>query len=230
MILHSKLSTRLYAAACLALFSLSASAQTSERRGIGLQPLNTTAPSLVNVDSRRSLAVTDEVILAQFSFLATLNAIISRTNTGTGNQTAQALFNQWWDTANVGSTTAPTPHCNTLDANNPNPGPGAATLNGFSYQCPRIEGTQATSNPFSAGGDGYKAIGLFNRFDLAALDGSDCGEYRIVFAKRSGETNIFNRNLIIFEGTLANPKPAKGINGCIRVAEFWAGQIGRAHV
>lgn len=222
MTLQFKLTTRLGAAGFLMLFSLSALAQTSERRGIGLEPLNATTPNLVNVDPLRSLAVTDEVILEQFSFLATLNAIISRTSTGTGNQTAQALFNQWWDTANVGSTTAPTPHCNTLDANNPNPAPGAATLNGFSYQCPRIEGTQSTTNPFSTGGNGYKAIGLFNRFDLAALDGSDCGEYRIVFAKRSGESSGLNRNLVIFEGTLANPKPHKGINGCIRVAEFWA--------
>ncbi len=223
MVLQSKLSTRLSAAAFLTLFSLAALAQTSERRGIGLEPLNANTPNLVNVDSRRSLAVTDENILAQFSFQATLDAIISRTSTGTGNQTAQALFNQWWDSANVGSTTAPTPHCNTLDANNPNPLPGAATLNGFSYECPRIEGSQATTNPFSAGDDGYKAIGLFNRFDLAAVDGSDCGEYRIVFAKRSGESGGLNRNLVIFEGTLANPKPIKGINGCIRVAEFWAG-------
>lgn len=68
------------------------------------------------------------------------------------------------------------------------------------------------------------AVGIFNRFDLAPVDGSDCGEYRIVFARRgfvAGER--LNRNLVIFEANLRNPHPERGLNGCVRIAEFWRG-------
>jgi hypothetical protein len=42
----------------------------------------------------------------------------------------------------------------------------------------------------------------FNRFDVAPSDGSHCGEYRIVYTKRSGIANSLVRNLIIFEAAL----------------------------
>jgi hypothetical protein len=68
----------------------------------------------------------------------------------------------------------------------------------------------------------YIPVGLFNRFDLANTRGTDCGEYRIAYAKRSGFTNGLDRNLIIFEAVLPNPEPSKGLEGCRPVADFWA--------
>jgi hypothetical protein len=190
-------------------------AQTSDRAGIGLTPIPVPATTPITVDARRSLAITDQAILSQFSLQETLQAIISRSASPAMNP--RALFSQWWGTAS-NDVTVPL-RCNTLDPANP----GAASLNRFPYDCPRGEGNERFTDPFSPGPEGYIATGLFNRFDLAASDGSDCGEYRIIFARRSGITLFNQRNVIIFEGVLPNPKPAKGVNGCIRVAEFWAG-------
>jgi hypothetical protein len=96
-------------------------------------------------------------------------------------------------------------------------------MNGFPYACPRAEGNQATVDPFinPTGPNSYMPIGLFNRFDLAPTNGANCGEYRIVFARRGGQTDG-QRNLIIFEAMLPNPAPAQGLNGCRPVANFWA--------
>jgi hypothetical protein len=202
------------ALAALLLASSSVFAQTSDRAGIGLEALPAPSTTPITVDARRSLAITDQAILSQFSLQETLQAIISRSAFPAMNP--RTLFAQWWATQS-NDVNVPL-RCNTL-----NPAaPGAPDLNGFAYDCPRAEGNERFTDPFSTGPEGYIPTGLFNRFDLAASDGSDCGEYRIIFARRSGVTSQTQRNLIIFEGVLANPKPHKGVNGCIRVAEFWA--------
>lgn len=68
--------------------------------------------------------------------------------------------------------------------------------------------------------DGMIPVGLFNRFDLAPADGSNCGEYRIVYAKRtSGRTD---RMTMIFEARVPNPNPSKGLAGCAPITDFWA--------
>lgn len=68
--------------------------------------------------------------------------------------------------------------------------------------------------------DGMIPVGLFNRFDLAPADGSNCGEYRIVYAKRtSGGTD---RMTMIFEARIPNPDPSKGLAGCAPITDFWA--------
>ncbi len=68
--------------------------------------------------------------------------------------------------------------------------------------------------------DGMIPVGLFNRFDLAPADGSNCGEYRIVYAKRtSGATD---RMTMIFEARIPNPDPSKGLAGCAPITDFWA--------
>ena len=66
---------------------------------------------------------------------------------------------------------------------------------------------------------GMVPLGLFNRFDLAPADASNCGEYRIVYAKKS--TSPTNRFLVIFEAKLPNPTPG-AIAGCKPVVDFWA--------
>ena len=62
-------------------------------------------------------------------------------------------------------------------------------------------------------------IALFNRFDLAPADGSNCGEYRIVYGRYPNAAT--DRYLLIFESVLPNPNPRSGIRGCLPVAEFW---------
>ncbi|HEX8824489.1 MAG TPA: hypothetical protein VF794_31495, partial [Archangium sp.] len=196
-----------------------------ERRGIGLLPLEGTRAMAKkdkptpSVDPRRSLAVTDEAILQRFSFEEVMNQLVAQS--GVPGLTALQLYQEWWDTQR------PAPglglggaHCD--DQTLPDGQPG---FNGYAYACPRGEGVQAEENPFlepDTNPAAYVPIGLFNRFDLAAEDGSDCGEYRIVFARRSGITNARSRNFIGFEGVLPNPHPKKGLLGCRKVAKFWA--------
>jgi hypothetical protein len=100
-------------------------------------------------------------------------------------------------------------------------------LNGFPYTCrpDPAEGMQAGTDPFTepeTNPDAYLPIGLFNRFDLAPADGAHCGEYRIVYAKRSGILNNRQRNLLIFEAILPNPHPRQELAGCRKIVDFWA--------
>ncbi|EDM79276.1 hypothetical protein PPSIR1_04028 [Plesiocystis pacifica SIR-1] len=90
---------------------------------------------------------------------------------------------------------------------------GQPGLNGYPMQCPRIEGAHAPD--FS----GWFPIAFVNRFDLAAADGSDCGEQRVIMAN-----NNLGRAFVIFEARIPNPDPECGIAACAPVAEFWANQ------
>ena len=88
-----------------------------------------------------------------------------------------------------------------------------------------MEAILAGTNPFTSPGtnpDSYITLGLVNRFDLAPANGANCGEYRIIYGKRSGLSDGSDRNLIIFESRLPNPTPASGLAGCAPVAQFWA--------
>ncbi|HEX5747194.1 MAG TPA: hypothetical protein VFZ09_13205 [Archangium sp.] len=195
-----------------------------ERRGISLLavsgPRTLAEPGEdIVVEPRRSLAVTDEVILARFRFEEVMNRLAEQS--GIPGLTGLRLYQEWWDSQRK----APGlglggPHCD--DEQLPD---GKPIFNSYPYSCPREEWKQALENPFlepATNPAAYVPIGLFNRFDLAAQDGSDCGEYRIVFARRSGMTEARQRNLIAFEGVLPNPKPKKGLEGCRKVARFWA--------
>lgn len=224
------------AAILFGLFGQTAQAQLHpERRGIGAVSLPTVKaaaglkPMAVlaqPIDPRRSLFVTDQRIVSEFRFeevMATLAA-----QSPDKQLTKEALFRQWWDTANPSPGLGLGPNCDAQkDA------AGAATLNGFAYQCPRKEGGEANSSPFTGPFESqYSAIALSNRFDLAGLPATgatDCGEYRIVFARNSGISNPLNRNLLIFEAVLPNPAPnGKDLSGCRPVAEFWAALTGVA--
>lgn len=176
-----------------------------ERRGIGaveLPPQGPTAQA-ITVDPRSSLIVTDDVIVRNFPLLKVMQQLV--TQSAVPGLTPLALFQNWWSTATP-------PGC-------------APNFNNFPYQCPRVEGNQAAVNPFINPGvnpDEYVPTALVNRFDLAPLNGADCGEYRIVYAKRSGFNNPGQRNLLIFEAVLPNPTPGAGLAGCTPVAKFWA--------
>lgn len=62
-------------------------------------------------------------------------------------------------------------------------------------------------------------VGLFNRLDLAPKSFANCGEYRIVYAKKNPTT--FDRFFLIFEAALPNPDPLGGKDACREVASFW---------
>jgi len=117
-----------------------------------------------------------------------------------------------------------------------------SVLNGFPYRCPRLEASEATSDPFSnedeSNPNAYSAIAFINRFDLLSpaveapgargkVEFPDCGEYRIIFARNSGQTDVLNRNLIIFEARIPNPRPipedknAAAPVGCLPILDFW---------
>ncbi len=183
---------------------------------------------LVTIDPRRSLVVTEEVILERFSFARVMDQLVAQS--GVSGLTSLALFHQWWDTQNPNPGVTDGPHCDdTLDDL------GRSLLNGYPYACrpAPAEGAQAVVDPFTAPAtnlDAYLPIGLFNRFDLAPTDGTNCGEYRVVFAKRSGIASPRSRNLIIFEANLANPHPQQGLKGCKKIVEFWADLSGIADV
>jgi len=176
------------------------------------------APAAPAIDARRSLAVTDAPILARFAFARVMNQLA--TLAGDSGLTGIALFRQWWDTQNaIGTNSIAGPHCDDEVV------AGVPSINGYPYTCRPApqEGRQVGCTSFEAAGCRYIPIGLFNRFDLAPVDGSHCGEYRIVFANQNGVTNALDRNLLIFEATLPNPTPGAGLAGCLPIAQFWAG-------
>ncbi len=170
----------------------------------------------LTIDERRSLVVTEQAILARFSFERVMTQLASQANVpGVG---ALQLFQQWWDTQN------PTPgvyagaHCD----NQADPVLGTV-INGYPYFCrDGAEGAQVSCNPFTVGSAcAYIPIGLFNRFDQAPENGAHCGEYRIVYAKQSGIASTSDRNLLIFEAVLPNPHPQQGLKGCQQVVDTW---------
>lgn len=174
------------------------------------------------IDSSRSLLVTDASALMPFSLQAVLDQL--RTSASATGQTSLQLYQQWWDLNNdAAHAQTAGAHCD--DQKNSS---GQATVNGFPIECPRQEGVLAATNPFQlTSPDSYVPVALVNRFDLAKSDGSDCGEYRVIFGKKSGQSSSpipgTDRNLIIFEAALPNPSPSAGVAGCAPIARFWAG-------
>ena len=116
------------------------------------------------------------------------------------------LWRRWWDTQNATASSQfpDNPHCDDH----------SQTINGYPVQCPRNEGALATSSP-----DSHFPIALVFRPDLAARDGSTCGEARVVIAKANDATG---RNVPIIEAVIPNPSPTCGLVGCRKIAQFWA--------
>jgi hypothetical protein len=166
---------------------------------------------LLPLDARRSFVVTDQAILDGFSFERVMNAVVGRSGTRT---TAIRLYQQLFDTQNAkpGLVAPDAAHCDDYIVD------GKPGFNGLPRRCPTPEGALATTDPFASGD--HIPLALINRFDLAPVDGSNCGQYRIIFAKKS--ESAFTRLHFIFEAVLPNPTPSEGIAGCRPVAHFWA--------
>ncbi len=190
------------------------------------EPLDLACGDPVTIDPRRSLAITDQALLTPFDFGRVMQQIVD--TSGEPGLTREVLYGRWWDFMNTSpGAFSEAQHCDDELIK------GKPSLGAFPIQCPRPEGVLAFTDPFqdpANNPDSYVPIGVFNRFDVAPTDGGHCGEYRIVFAKRSGINDGNDRNLIIFEGVLPNPAPACGVEGCRPVAELWhnLGTLGKA--
>ncbi|RYZ02009.1 MAG: hypothetical protein EOO73_33345 [Myxococcales bacterium] len=162
----------------------------------------------VTVDPRKSILITDFDIVDTFS----LKEVLDQLSDGHALDMFRQLFATQLPAGAEGAGSGP--NC-------------TGTLNGWPEECPRLEGQEATRDPFAdpTSGESYKAITLSNRFDLAPADGANCGEYRVNFARRSGNTNrgSLERVFIAFEARLPNPKPSLGLAGCLPVVQFWRG-------
>ncbi|MGK3981602.1 hypothetical protein WME99_01095 [Sorangium sp. So ce136] len=168
------------------------------------------------INERQSLVVTDTEVVAAFTLEDVLQQLI--TQAGVPGLTPLQLFQQFMDTNRTdadGLTTGP--HCDDVVIGS------SGSINGWPIDCPRVAGLEAARDPFADedAPNAYFATTLSNRFDLAPPDGANCGEYRVVFARRSGQQFFQMRNFIIFEGRLPNPSPSQGRQGCRQVAEFW---------
>ena len=111
----------------------------------------------------------------------------------------------------------------------PNPAPTPAiphcddastTINGFPNQCRDPAEGQEANDTTEATMNTYRPIALVNRMDLAHEGWRNCGEFRIVYAKREASPSDIKRNLIIFEAILPNPKPGCR-EGCLEAAKLW---------
>lgn len=164
----------------------------------------------------RSFEITDKTIVGAFTLDRVLTQLIARS--GVTGLTSDQLIRQMFDTQNPkpGLIDASSPHCDDSVTN------GVPSFNGFPRRCPTPEGKLAGHENLV--GEFY-AIGIANRFDQAPADGSNCGQFRIVFAHRDAQTqsDFTIRRHLIFEPVLPNPNPSAGIAGCRAVAEFWAG-------
>lgn len=165
-------------------------------------------------EARRSLFVTDENIVSQFSFADVMTALAA----GAPKRqklTKETLFSQWMDTLMPAPGLGLGPNC-------------VARINDLVNDCRAGFLFPPVSDlPFTGTSEfDFTPIALVNRFDLAGRpqDGAtDCGEYRIIFARNSGKTNTRMRHLIAFEAVLPNPAPnGTDLAGCLPVARFWA--------
>lgn len=174
-------------------------------------------PAPITIDPRRSLIVTESAIQQAFPILNVLNALAAGSPQ---SMIARQLYDQWMDLNNAGPGIGQGGHCNDEITN------GLASMNGFQFDCPRAEGRLVGTNPTNGTPDSFQPIAIVNRFDLATdprKGGTDCGEYRIIYAKTSGMTVNTNRLQIVFEGVLPNPAPnGVDLSGCRPVAQFWA--------
>jgi len=181
-------------------------AATSRHRSVAPPP-----PPITQLDARRSMVITDLALLEGFTFQRVLDQLIARS--GVTNITSAQLFRQWFDTQNPkpGLADPAGPHCDDFMTD------GSPSFNGLPRRCPTLEGALAAT-PFTSGE--YFPIALVNRFDQTPADGSNCGQFRLVFARTMP---LGQRLHIIMEPVLRNPNPALGLAGCRAIAQFWAG-------
>lgn len=156
------------------------------------------------VHPRRSLIETSEAALAGLNMAAILErAALSADKLPEAEFTFTRLLDSF--TTSDQAALAGGSHCDDELVD------GQPGLNGYPLLCPRAEAGQVGQM------DSWFPVAYVNRFDLAATDGSDCGEQRIIMA-----SNAQDRAFLIFEARIPNPEPQCGLAACQPVAEFWA--------
>jgi mono/diheme cytochrome c family protein len=174
-----------------------------------------------SLDIRRSIIVTDLSVVNGNPAFALEHVFQTLINGADAAMTPTQLFQQMFDTQNPkpGLAVANAPHCDDFLVN------GEPSFNGFPRRCPTPEGALAMLDPFERHGtvdiEHFIPLAIVNRFDRAPQDGSNCGEYRLIYAYRTGDPNQMLH--IIFEGVLPNPAPQLGLAACRPIADFWAG-------
>ncbi|WP_437807596.1 hypothetical protein [Sorangium sp. So ce1078] len=195
------------------------------------------------IDPRKSLLVTDVDIVSEFKLEDVLQQLIDQS--GAPGLTPTTLFHRLLDTNRTDATGvfSDVEHCDEVLGNRDDIYPPfnpdtisvavpfeqqvpTGSRNGWPMFCPRDIGSDTARDPFSdpTASHAFMATTLANRFDLAPPQGNDCGEYRIVFARRSGASSPLVRSFIIFEARLPNPNPSLGRQACRPVVEFWQNQ------
>lgn len=179
--------------------------------------------STITIDPAGSaLLIRDPAALAKVP----LDRVIQQINQLAGvNDTATGTMQRLFDTMNTtagGKLSGPF-HCDDPSSS------ALMTKTVDTFTCPRAEGALATSQGFFTPGhpDHFYPVAIINRFDLTPLDGTRCGQYRIIYAKESGLTDPNNRVFLIFEGALASPMPGC-LESCRPVAEYLEGLQGKS--
>jgi hypothetical protein len=187
-----------------------------------------TCNSSIKVDANGpALLVTDPKVLAEFPVEKVVTHILEFEGVDKADVPADEMLARLFDTmndqANARFSDSEVTHCDSVD------NPATLNKNGDTFTCPRPEGQLAYSEGMTKAGDPdqFIPIAIVNRFDLTPVDGSRCGQYRIVYAKRSGLTDPDNRVFMIFEAALANPMPGC-LESCRPVAEFWKNLEGKS--
>jgi hypothetical protein len=90
---------------------------------------------------------------------------------------------------------------------------GVPTLNGYRIDCDRPEAQQFNNL------DSWFPLAAVSRLDLAPLDGSHCGQQRLVFANNEPIGN--SRMFMILEAQIPNPHPECGVAACQPIAQAW---------
>lgn len=168
----------------------------------------------IDIDIHRTLFVHDEETLsaADFSLRRTLQKIADDVSSSVPSASPELVFKQFWDTQND------SPNAETLG--NPHCDDSIGSINGYPLnQCERAEGNEASGGLADLADkidNEYQPVALVNRIDLADKGWRTCGEHRIIYAHEDG----IEKNLIIFEAVLPNPKPGCR-SGCRDVVEFW---------
>jgi hypothetical protein len=154
-----------------------------------------------------ALVNTEPDVLARFPMRDVLDQIVALS--GATQTDTDGFWSQWWSSQRERQAGDPAGHPFCDD--------NGGTINGFDIDCPRNESQLA-----DIALESHLPIALFNRFDLAPLNGSHCGEYRIVYAMDGQQAGLSGRNFVIFEAVLPNPDPGCGVAACREVVERWA--------
>ncbi len=184
----------------------------------GAPPTCNPAIAVANIHPSLALSIQDlptQTLKDDFKTRFSLERVLTQllTIAGASGQDAANLYKRLWESqANISNAmfTEPfQPHC-TDDG---------GTINGFPTVCPPETLLRPTAPSF------FFPVAVFNRLDLAPLDGSHCGEYRIVFSRDQGPDpdapGSFGEGNVIFEGQLPNPSPQCGVDACRPIAEYW---------